>query len=226
MRIQSATNQKKTFGWNKLTHTEITSLALQDNELLNEKEKIILLQNVQMPDLDINEMGYFYNTHFFFPNSVKKLSYGRGANGYNNAYSSFKKHMESCILCENRNDFLKHLGYTAHYLQDVTSPLHVESGGIIQKILKYKIHHNFERGKKLGATANIEKLKMGYKEEALNFSSLSDLFLQTALFSAKKEFKVTMFNKQEWLKIQQVCFNRGVNVSKILFETLTNLIRY
>lgn len=226
MKIQSTTNQQPAFGWNKTTHAEMTLLALKDNNLLSEKEKRMLSRYSQMPDFDKKERGYFCNTHFFFPNSTEGVSFGKGADRYNNAYSRFKELLQRSILSHNKDDFLKYMGYTVHYLQDMSTPLHTESGGLIQKVLKYKTHKDFERGKKYGATANIAKLKNEYKPESVNFSSLLDLFIGTSIFSSRPEFKVSMFNKKEWARIQQACFNKGVDTSRELFDRLTNLVRY
>ena len=97
-------------------------------------------------------------------------------------------------------------------------PLHTEPGGLIHKILKYKLHGNFERGKKYGATAHLDILTQNFKAEDLEYSSILDLFTKTAEYSQNPEFKVKRFNKKNWISIQQACFNRGVNASREFLE--------
>ena len=117
-----------------------------------------------------------------------------------------------------KEEVLKKLGYALHYLQDMSVPLHTEPGGLIHKILKYKLHGNFERGKKYGATAHLDILTQNFKAEDLEYSSILDLFTKTAEYSQNPEFKVKRFNKKNWISIQQACFNRGVNASREFLE--------
>ncbi len=214
MQINTSGGQTN-FKWNKTTHLEMTMLALQ-NSSIDDITKRQVARYAQMPDFAKTELGYHNNTHFFFPNSKKK-SFGPDSDKLN-AFSQFKEHLQQAMLSEAKEEVLKKLGYALHYLQDMSVPLHTEPGGLIHKILKYKLHGNFERGKKYGATAHLDILTQNFKAEDLEYSSILDLFTKTAEYSQNPEFKVKRFNKKNWISIQQACFNRGVNASREFLE--------
>ncbi len=211
------TNQPA-FKWNIKTHIGMTLLAAKDSRL-NPEETKLLARYAVMPDLVKNEAGYHHNTHFFFPYG-KDRSFGRGGNEMNNALERFKSHFQMALSAHKKQDFLKHTGYAMHFLQDVSMPMHTESGGLIQKMRDYYLHKSFECGKEYGASPALSKLTAGYKPNNISFSSLLDLFVSTAEFSQKPQFKVNRFNKNNWYKIQQQCFNRGIDASREFLEKM------
>lgn len=213
-----STNQQINFKWNRTTHLEMTLLALKDSNIDISVQRQ-LARYSQMPDLSKKERGFYNNTHFFFPNKKNK-SFGFGKNKYNNALAMFKEHYQNALIAKNKEDFLRNTGYALHYLQDVSVPLHTQSGSIIHKIFNYTKHGIFEKGKKSGATAKLHILKQNFKKEDLTYNSLIDLFVDTANFSQKPEFKVSWFNKNKWPYIQQECFNKGTNITRIFIEKL------
>ncbi len=213
-------NNSMNFGWNKTTHLEMTMLALKDCNIDN-KTKRQIARYTQMPDFAKSELGYHSNTHFYFPNSKKK-SFGQNSNQLN-AYNQFKEHLVSSIMSKDNTKFLRHAGFAIHYLQDMTVPLHTEKGGLLQKILKFNTHKKFEYKSKYSALANSEMLSKNYKYEKIDFTTLLDLFKDTAKFSQNPNFKITNFNKKKWYSIQQECFNRGVNTTREFFEKLLSV---
>lgn len=212
------TVNKTSFGWNKATHLEMTMLALQDFALPS-VEKRQLARFSQMPDLMKSEAGFFHNTHFYFPDS-KKQSYGFKSS--ENAYRQFNKHVIDSLNPLDSEDFLRNAGYAIHFLQDVSMPMHTESGGILQKMRDYYLHKNFERGEKYGTAQNIKELIAEYEPESLNTEDVRKIFLDTARFSSR--FKVSRFNKKDWIKIQHLCFNRGVDATRAFFKSISKKV--
>ena len=88
----------------------------------------------------------------------------------------------------------------------------------------YYLHKNFERGEKYGTAQNIKELIAEYEPESLNTEDVRKIFLDTARFSSR--FKVSRFNKRDWFKIQQECFNRGVDASREFFEKMLRVSNF
>ena len=212
--------QQPNFKWNRTTHLEMTMLALEKSNL-NNKTKRQIARYSQMPDLTSKERGFHCNSHFFFPLKTKK-SFGFGANNYNNALAMYKEHFQSAMLAKTEKELLKHIGYALHFLQDVSMPLHTESGGFLHKAFNFFKHRNFEKGKVYGATNNLKILKENYQPENIRHSSIVDLFYETAIFSQQPEFKVYNTNKSNWINIQKACFNKGTNATRIFVEKILN----
>lgn len=217
MHINSLDNNIN-FGWSKTTHLEMTMLALKDSKIDNVTKRRIARYS-QMPDFVKTELGYHNNTHFYFPNSEKK-SFGKNSGEFN-AYNQFKEHLTTALFSNNDEHFLKHAGFALHYLQDMSVPLHTEKGGILQKILKYNLHKEYECESKYGVQTNLKKIIENYKYQKLNFTTLLDLFKDTAEFSSR--FKITSSNKKKWYSIQQECFDMGVNTTREFLEKLLSL---
>ncbi len=211
-----------TFKWNKTTHLNMTLLALRDSGL-SPSDVRQLARFSQMPDFIKEELGRCNNAHFYFP-TKKKPGYFLGASGQNNALSRYLSHISKALNSVDKETFYRYVGYAMHYIQDVSMPMHTEAGSIIQKIRDYYLHSNFEQGEKYGATPRLKELEEGYKPEKLSFTSLSELFRSTALFSSDPRFKVSRFNKKKWKHIQQECFNRGVNATAALFDGMRKLV--
>lgn len=220
MQVCKSNNSSINFGWNKTTHLEMTMLALRDLKISNIKKRQFARYS-QMPDFARSELGYRYNTHFYFPNSNKK-SFGSDVEK-NNAYFQYKEHLMTALQSDDSDVFMKHAGYALHYLQDVTVPLHTEKGGIFHKILKFGVHYSFERKTKYGTLSNMEKLIKNHKFQKINFTTLLDLFKDTAEFSQAPHLKISMFNKKKWYSIQQECFDMGVNTTREFFEKLLSV---
>lgn len=225
MRIQEtkSTNQT-TFKWNSVTHIGMTLKAVS-NSTIEPHERKVLAKFVLMPDFLASEQGYHNNTHFFFPYGKTK-SFGRGGDAENNALERYKEHLQMALTVYDKPKFLKHAGFAIHYLQDVSMPMHTEPGGLLQKIMKYKIHKDFEIGKKYGATPALKDLLAGYAPENIEYSSLIDLFVRTAEFSQRPEFKIKSSNKSDWFNIQQQCFNRGVDATREFFNKLLRVAQF
>lgn len=219
MRVDTVKDQIN-FGWSKTTHLEMTMLALKDTKI-SDVTKRQLARYSQMPDFAKSERGYRNNTHFYFPGSKKK-SFGKKSDKYN-ALSQFKEHLTAALFSKEDENFLKHTGYALHYLQDVSVPLHTEKGGIFHKFMKYRVHKDFEKDSKYGAQTNLRVLMENYKFQELNFTTLLDLFKDTALYSQKPEYKVKMSNKKKWYSIQQECFDMGVNTTREFVEKLLSV---
>ncbi len=211
---------KTSFGWNRTTHLEMTMLALKDIDM-EPKDKRQLARFCQMPDSMKSELGFYHNTHFFFPDS-KKSSFG--FNDSENAYDRFNRHVIDAVEPLDRDDFLRNTGYALHYLQDVSMPMHTEAGGIFQKMRDFYLHKNFEAGKKFGATPHLEELKAGYTPHRIETRSVRKIFLDTARYSS--QFKVSRFNKKDWLKIQQDCFNYGVDATRAFVASIIKKVNF
>lgn len=220
MQVSKSNNKPINFGWNKKTHLEMTKLALKDSKL-DEVTKNRLARYSQMPDFDCMELGEHCNTHFYFPNSKKK-SFGKNSDKFN-AFNQFKEHVTTALLSRDNDNFIKHAGYALHYLQDMAVPFHTERGGLVSKVLKYKLHSDFEKGAKYGAQSNIKKLMENYNSKTINFTTFLDLFKNTAEFSQKPHLRISRYNKEKWYSIQQECFDMGVNTTREFFEKLLSL---
>lgn len=216
MKIQST--DQTTFKWNTITHIGMTLQAVKNSKLSPDEQRQLVKYAI-MPDFLKSEAGYSHNTHFYFPYGRNK-SFGAGANTKNNALERFKVHFQKALSTHEKEDFLKHTGFAVHYLEDVTMPMHTEPGCLMQKIRDFYLHQNFEIGTKYGATPAIKTLMKGFKSQAINYNSLVDLFTSAAEFSQKPEFQVSRFNKQNWRKIQQKCFNYGVNATREFLEKM------
>ena len=211
---------KTSFGWNRTTHLEMTMLALKDIDM-EPKDKRQLARFSQMPDFIKSELGFHNDTHFFFPDSNRSSF---GFNRKENAFFQYKKHIVNAMSPLNKEDFLRNTGYALHYLQDVSMPMHTERSGLLAKIRDYYLHKNFEAGKKLGATAHIEELKTGSIPNRIETQSVRRIFLDTARYSS--QFKVSRFNKKDWLKIQQDCFNLGVDATRAFVTSIIKKVNF
>lgn len=220
MQVDSVNNKSVNFKWNVKTHREMTLLALKDSGM-GEAVKKKLAVTSQMPDFLKSERGYHNNTHFYFPNSKRK-SFGKDSDRLN-AYNQFKEHVITALVSKDDDNFLKHAGYALHYLQDMTVPFHTEEGGVLHKILKYSLHKEFECETKFGVVTNHEKLIKNYKSQKVPYTTLLDLFKNTALFSQNPKFRVTNTNKKKWYSIQQECFDMGVNTTREFVEKLLSV---
>ena len=198
----------------------MTMFALEDLKL-DKVSKRQIARYSQMPDFQKSELGFYNNTHFFFPYSTNK-SFGYNSEKLN-ALEKFKEHFKEILYAKDKNTFFKSIGYTIHYLQDASVPVHTEAGGIIHKIFKYRTHTNFEKHPIYGATAKLDLLIKNHKEETKPHKSFLDLFMDTASFAQKPEYKVTRFNKDKWTNIQQDCFSKGVNSTKEFLLTIFKL---
>ena len=222
MQINPTTSQLN-FKWNRTAHLEMTALALKDCNL-PDKVKRQVARYSQMPDFCKQELGFHCNTHFYFPDSKHK-SFGLNTEK-NNALQMFKDHLDAAIFCSKETDFLKHAGYAIHYIQDVAVPLHTRANSFIGKLLNYRLHREFERGETFGANLHLEEFQKEYQPQIVNFTTLLDLFKDTADFSQKPELQVNSSNKKDWKQIQQTCFNRSVDVTTQLFKMISYLREY
>ena len=201
------------FGWNVTTHMAMTEKAIGEIDTLSNVEKRMLGRFSQMPDFDAREVVDFVSPHFYdvlYPDP----SFGTKNDARNNAMSRFLTYARKAMKETDREMFLRKIGYAVHYLQDVSTPPHVEHGNYLHKLFRIPMHNMFEKGKKLGATSRLDILEKNYMPEEIPFSNLKQLFHNTALYTVQPENKVKYTNIKQWFGIQQRCFNRGVNVSK------------
>lgn len=216
MNINSITSPN--FGWNIKTHLIETEHALRQNNMVSEKEKRMLGRFSQMPDLIKESTQDMNSAHFYDVLNPKDPSFGTKNDDINNAMSRFLKHTENAFKQTNRDEFLREVGYAAHYLQDAATPPHVENGNYLHKLYRLPLHHMFERGKKYGASNRSSELLENYKDGDVHFNSLEQLFHNTALFAVQKENQVNYDNIKEWFSIQQRCFNRSIDATKAYFD--------
>ena len=220
-----------TFGWNIKTHLAITEKAAQDNSALSKVEKRMLARFSQMPDKDPKEIVDFVSPHFYDALHTDP-SFGTLNDAKNNAMSRFLHHTSEALKQNDRDAFLRETGYAVHYLQDVSTPPHTEHGNYFQKLFRIPMHKKFEKGKKSGASSRLDILLDNYKFEDLSpssnlpsgkkemLSSLERLLHNTALFTVQKENVVKYTNLKKWPMIQQRCFDRGVNVTKVFLDMI------
>jgi hypothetical protein len=213
----------QTFGWNIKTHIVETEEALKQSKLLTESEKRMVGRFSQMPDLLKEELQDMNSAHFYDVLS-EDPSFGTKNDLKNNALSKFMEHTNRALKQRDRKEFLKSVGYAAHYLQDAATPPHTEHGNYLHKLYRLPMHIQFEKGKKLGASSRHPELLKGYIYEYLPFSSLESLFHNTALFSVQPENLVGYNNILKWAKIQQNCFNRAINATKAYFDYILKFL--
>ena len=211
------------FGWNIKTHIAVTELAVKNNNALSKIEKRMLGRFSQMPDLMKEELrdmnsGHFYDVLHEDP------SFGIINDKKNNALYRFLEHTGKALKRENRENFLREIGYAVHYLQDATTPPHTEHGNYFHKFFRIPMHTSFEKGKKYGASSRLKQLTNDYTYEEIPFNSLKSLLHNTALFSVQSENQVNYLNKKSWYEIQSRCFNRSVNVSKAYLDYILQFI--
>ena len=122
------------FGWNIKTHLIETEQALENNKLLSEKEKRMLGRFSQMPDLMKESTQDMNSAHFYDVLNPNDPSFGTINDDINNAMSRFLRHTENAFKKTNREEFLREVGFAAHYLQDAATPPHVENGNYLHKL--------------------------------------------------------------------------------------------
>lgn len=218
--MKIAQNYSPNFGWNIRTHLAITEEALKDSPNLPKNLQRYVARASELPDLDRCELADMNSAHFYDVLN-EDPSYGTVNDKKNNAKSKFLFHTRKAKQAAKKNNleaFLRSIGYAAHYLQDGGTPPHTEHGNYLHKLFRIPMHTDFERGKKRGASSRLDILKKNYEYERLPFSTLEMLFHNTALYTIQPENHVNYLNKRKWSEIQQRCFNRCVNVSKMYFE--------
>ena len=209
-----------TFGWNRLAHIFMAKKALERNKLLSKDEIELVSKHSEDPDIIKTETVDRCARHFY-DILHEDPSFGTVNDDLNNALSGFLNHNKEAIAAAkagNRKQFLLKAAHAVHYLQDASTPLHVEHGNYFTMFLKLPLHILFERGKKIGATARLKKLEKGFIPEELPVTSLYMLFTNTAMFAIQPENKVKLTNIKQWFDIQQRCMNRGINASKAYFD--------
>lgn len=213
-------NNNPVFGWNIKTHLAITEEALKDNPLMPRNLQRYVARASELPDLDPRELVDLNSAHFYDV-LHEDPSYGSVNDAKNNAMSRFLSHTQNAKKAAQKGDidgFLKAIGYASHYLQDGGTPPHTEHGNYFHKLLRIPMHTDFERGEKRGATARLDILRANFTPEVLPFSTLKMLFHNTALFTVQPENLVRPFNKRKWPEIQQRCFDRCVNATKVYMD--------
>lgn len=211
------------FGWNVHTHMAETKKALEKFNCLDAGEKSMLSYISQMPDLDNEAKQDFGSAHFFDVLS-KDPSFGTINDEKNNAMSRFLAHSEKALQSAKREDFIREIGYASHYLQDATTPPHVENGNYLHKLYRLPMHYMFERGLINGAKGKTGKFLESYTPTELPLLSLKQLFQDAAMFAVQKENRVGYDNIRKWARIQQNCFNRSVDVTRSYFDYMLKFL--
>ena len=226
LRTELSPEARGVVNWNIKTHMAVTEHALENYEGLSTVWKRYIARASELPDLDYRELEDLNAGHFYDALN-EDPSYGTINDAKNNALSRFISHTEKAkkLAKEGKlEDFFKEVGYAIHYLQDGGTPPHTETGNYWQKLWRIPMHTAFERGKKIGATDRLAELKANYTPEEIPFSSLEMLFHNTALFTVQPENHVSYGNKAEWANIQQRCYDRSVNVSKVYLDYILQFI--
>lgn len=211
------------FGWNIYTHMAETKKALDGFNCLSAKEKDMLGHISQLPDLEKESTQDFGSAHFFDVLN-KDPSFGTKNDEINNAMSRFLAHSEKALQETKREDFLREIGYAAHYLQDAATPPHVENGNYLHKLYRLPMHLMFERGTKHGAKGKTDSILKNYIPTDTSFVSLKQLFHDTANFAVQKENKVEYNNIKKWFGIQQKCIYRSVDATRSYFDYMLKFL--
>ena len=211
------------FGWNKKTHIVMTEEAAKDNAELSKVERRMLGRFSQMPDVDPRELVDMISPHFYdvlHPDPC----FGTKNDARNNALSRFMSFSRKALKSKDRETFLRHMGYAAHYLQDVSTPPHTEHGNYAHKLYRVPMHKMFEKWAPFGASTRLDSLVKNFVPEEVPFSTLQSLLHNTALYTVQPENKVRYYNISKWSKKQQRCFNKGVNATKAYFDYMLQYI--
>ncbi len=214
------------FGWNIKTHRAITDTALEDNDKLSTKEKRMVGQYSKMPDLIKEEVEDMCAAHFYDV-LHEDPSFGTKDDDKNNALSKFLAHdaaAKKASVEGNYDQFLREIGFAAHYLQDAGTPPHVEHGNYFHKLYRVPMHTAFEKGKSHGASSKLDTLKTNYTQEDIPLSTLPMLLHNTALYSVQPENRVGYDNVNKWDEIQQRCFDRSTNATKTYFNYILDYL--
>lgn len=220
MKVSEINSQN--FGWNVRTHIAITKKALENNNTLSETEKQMVGRFSQMPDKDPRELVGMVRLHFYDV-SHEKSNFGR-KKGKKDAMSRYLYWTNKAEKENNRERFLRKIGYALHYLQDAGTPPHTEHGNSLHKLFRFPMHKWFEKGRKVGASSRLDVLTKNYKEEELPFSNVKSLLHNTALYSVQPENKVEYHNIKKWPEIQQRCFDRSINASKAFLNYILQFL--
>ena len=224
MKLNSANSVN--FGWNIYTHNFMSRKALSCNNLLTPEEVIYVGKHSMDPDLMKEETVDRCSRHFYDV-MCEDPSFGMINDDLNNAFSGFLNHNELATNAYKKGDrkgFLTEIARSVHYLQDVSTPMHVEHGNYLHKLFRLPMHIQFEKGKRLGATHRLDVLEKGFVSEEIPLSSLELLFHNTALFTVQSENHVKYTNIKKWFEIQQRCVNRGINASKAYFDYILKFL--
>ena len=229
-------NNSPSFGLNVVSHLKETEIAIKDNYNINSTEKRMLGRYSQMPDFDSREVVDFISPHFYDV-LHEDPSFGTKNDARNNAMSRFLHYTRKAFREKNdREMFLRNIGYAVHYLQDASTPPHTEHGNYFHKLFRIPMHSWYEKGKTVGITAKLDRLIKNYTYENLSPSgnqswkpqdmikNLKQLFHNTALFTVQNENKISYLNIPKWTEIQQRCFDRGVNASKVYLDYMLQYI--
>ena len=215
-----------TFGWNIITHEFMVKKALEGNHKLLKNEVDFISEHSKDPDIIETETVDRCARHFYDVRH-EDPSFGTINDDLNNGMSGFLNHNKEAMdaaKAGNREQFLLKIAHAVHYLQDASTPMHVDHGNYFTMLLRLPMHIQFERGKKLGATNRLNILEKGFIPEELPVSSLDMLFTNTAYYTVQAENKVKYTNIRRWGDIQQRCFNRGINASKAYFDYIMKFL--
>jgi len=208
-----------TFGWDLLTHDFMAKKALAGSELTDDEIKYVG-EHSKDPDIMRKERVDVSARHFI-DILHEDPSFGMVNDDLNNALSAFINHNREAVEAAkagNREQFLLKMAHAVHYLQDASTPMHVDHGNYFTMLLRLPMHLQFERGKKLGASSRLNILEKGYVYEELPVTSLESLLNNTAYYAVQPENRVKYTNVKKWFEIQQRCVNRGINASKAYFD--------
>ena len=131
----------------------------------------------------------------------------------------------------NINDddkFAEIIGRKLHFLQDMTMPLHVESGSFAKKVIDYVKHIKFEiitvkhnqnvMSKKYLEKDNTNKLTNSNSFEKLFFDAVEGSKIEN------KNRKIKYSNGKDWKNIAQDNFDRAVDITKEYLVLMSNFI--
>lgn len=234
--------QSPNFGHTILVHKGMTKKSLESTPLLDETEKQFVSRCSEIPDLLKPELVDMSSGHFYNPLNIDP-SFGTVNDFKNNALSRCLKHSREALKTNDRELFLRKIGYAAHYLQDASTPPHVEGGNYAQKFFRLPMHIQYEKGKKHGELARLNEILSKYRYEPMPYSNtheiqylhgrkkinktlenIKSLFHNLALYSAQPENHVRYTNIKEWSGIQDRTIAKGINATRVYFEYMLQFI--
>lgn len=122
---------------NSLTHKFITKTALEQLEIVTDKE--ILINYSAKPDEDETDGAFMW--HFYNPATKKNFKGGRVS-----ALTKLLEHFDNAINLYKINDilFLEELGRACHFIQDMCTPVHTYYEDTFDAVTRLSQHTHFE----------------------------------------------------------------------------------
>ncbi len=223
MKVQKAQNNIN-FGFNYNTHRKIAETVIKNEFPKLEKYLPVIRQAVQSPDFD--ELGIKSNSHFYYPfeSYFKPRSSFLDFDWCHNARSKFNKHID-LMFKEHElgrfEDMAEQAGRAKHFLDDMSSGLHVKRGNFIDKWKEMRVHRAFENFVYRHEDEFIAKSVNSPVQ--FKTKSFDDIFMSVVNDTKNSEMP-SKDNVEKWRVIGQNSINSVMDSSRVFFQKLSEFL--